>query len=93
MTKFELSKAIAAKTCLTNEKAEQAIEAFISITKRELEKGNDVTLRGFATFTTKIRKAKKARIFSTGKTIVVPEHIEPVVKFCERLRVKVGKIK
>lgn len=80
MRKLELVKAISEETGVDVATVSTVIESFMHIVKRTIMKGDKVFLRHFATFTTKIRAPKKARIISKGVTIDVPEHTIPYMK-------------
>lgn len=64
------------------DKAEVAssLEAFFSVVKNSLAKGENVYVRGFGSFVVKHRKEKVGRIISQNKSIVIPAHNVPSFK-------------
>lgn len=83
MTKLDLVKAIAEKAGTTNKDADTFLNAFIDVVSENLEKGLDVSIIGFGTFSVAERSARKARNFQTGELVDVAA--SKTVKF------KVGK--
>lgn len=79
MNKTELIASIAKKTDLTNAKAGQALEAFMSSVTESLTSGDAVTIPGFGSFTAVQREARKGRNPQTGAPITIPA--KKVVKF------------
>lgn len=80
MTKAEIAHAISAKTGIEKKDAMNIIEAFMATVKENMEKGEEVYLRGFGSFIIKHRAAKTARNISKNVTMVVPEHDIPAFK-------------
>ena len=80
MTKKELAGATAKKVNdlvgynanVSAQTAESVINAALEVIKEAVYKGDDVTLRGFGTFTHKNRAAKTARNINTGEAVHVP---------------------
>ena len=83
MNKQELITAIAEKANLSKVGAGKALNAFLSSISSALEKGDNVALTGFGSFSTKDRAARVGRNPQTGKNINIPA--KRIVKF------KVGK--
>ena|ERR1051326_4992178 len=84
MTKIELSKAIAAQTGLETKEVVGIVEAFMSIVKDSMCKGNNIYLRGFGTFHIVKRAKKPGQLInvkdgSSRGTIMIPAH--HIVKF------------
>jgi len=79
MNKSELVSAIAKESKLTKTQAAKALDAFLSVTKKALAKGEDVRLVGFGTWSVKKRSARKGRNPRTKKEITIPA--KKVVKF------------
>lgn len=89
MTKKELSKKVAARlSCVSASEAQTVIEAVMGVIKASVAKGNGVYLRGFGTFTTKLRAEKKARNISKGVEMIVPAHNIPYFKPSKEFKVK-----
>ena len=83
MTKSDLVKAVADKARTTIKKADAFLKTFVDIVSENLEKGNDVSIIGFGTFSVVERSARKARDFQTGKIIDIAAS--------KTVRFKVGK--
>ncbi len=77
ITKKELAYTIHKKTGVMEERAVLVIDAMMAIINEELALGNDIALRTFGTFGTKIAKARKGRIVTTGEIIDVPAKYKP----------------
>ena len=80
MTKAEIAHAISAKTGIEKKYALNIIEAFMATVKENMEKGEEVYLRGFGSFIIKHRAEKTARNISKNVTLIVPEHNIPAFK-------------
>lgn len=80
MTKAELVNQIAAQTGYDKVTVLNVVEAFMENVKGSIVAKENVYLRGFGTFQTKVRKEKVARNISKNTTIVVPEHVIPAFK-------------
>lgn len=94
MRKQELADKVAEITGMSKLDARKAIDATVQVTKESVANGESIFIRGFGTFETKIRKAKKARVISTGETIMVPERKVPTFKPCFSFKEEVqnGKV-
>jgi len=79
MNKAELIAAMAENAGLTKVDAHKALDAFIAATKKELKKGEKITLIGFGTFSVTKRKARTGLNPQTKKAIKIPA--KKVVKF------------
>ena len=80
MTKAVIAHAISAKTGIEKKDALNIIEAFMATVKENMEKGEEVYLRGFGSFIIKHRAEKTARNISKNVTLIVPEHNIPAFK-------------
>ena len=74
MTQGELIKKISAKFFLTQPEVKEIIKYLLEKITTELQKNDRVYLRGFGSFKSITRKAKKVRHPKTKKMITVPEH-------------------
>lgn len=83
MTKAEIVAEISRQTGIEREKTLNVLEAFMRIVKDQTCSGEDIFLRGFGTFTTKVRARKVGRIIKENKSVEVPEHKIPYFKPCE----------
>jgi DNA-binding protein HU-beta len=73
VNKLELVAKIVKDTGLTKVGAAGAVESLLDGIRKSLKKGNSVTLVGFGTFQTSVRKARTARNPQTGATVKVPK--------------------
>lgn len=91
MNKAGLTDAVAAKTGLSKKDSDKAISAVFDTIKTALASGDKVSLIGFGTFETKVRKARIARNPRTKETINLPEQTIPVFKAGSALKNEVSK--
>lgn len=91
MTKQEVAAKVAEKTNIGQHQAVRAIETVMEVITEAVCSGDEVTLRGFGTFKTVVRRAKKARDISRGETITLPETKKPVFKPCKDFISRVRK--
>ena len=80
MTKAEIVAEIANKTGIEKVAVQATVEAFMETVKKSLEKGDNVYLRGFGSFTIKERAEKTGRNISKNTTIIIPAHNIPAFK-------------
>lgn len=78
MTKQEVAAKVAEKTNIGQHQAVKVVETVMEVITEAVCGGNEVTLRGFGTIKTVVRRAKKARDISRGETITLPETKKPV---------------
>jgi len=86
MTKADIVNSVAAATGITKTETEAVIDGFIITIINTLKRGENVDLRGFATFTVKKRKSKIARNPKTGETIELKERYVPTVKISKQFK-------
>lgn len=91
MTKQEVATSVAKKIDIDHRQAVKAVEAVMETIMDAVSGGDEVTLRGFGTFKTVIRRAKKARDISRRETIMIPEAKKPVFKPCKNFVSRVRK--
>ena len=72
MNKAQLVEKLAKQTQLTKNQSEAVFDAALEIIQRAVEKGEDVKLVGFGTFSAVQRKAKKGRNPKTGESVAIP---------------------
>ncbi|MES5135887.1 HU family DNA-binding protein [Prevotella amnii] len=89
MTKNEILSEVMEETDLTRSQAAKAYEAIINAIKKSLIKGEDVTLRGFATL--KVTTIKQRVSGLHGKRSIVPEHKTVKIKACQKLKKLINK--
>lgn len=79
MNKADLIENIAKAAEVTKSQAATAVDTFITSLEKALKKGDRITLVGFGTFSTSVRKAREGRNPATGKKIKIPK--KKVVRF------------
>lgn len=86
MIKRELAIKVARRLKLTNYEAERFIDTVIFEMKHAIDAGDEITLRGFGTLSTTVRRAKVGRLLkgpsAKGKTVeplIIPA--KRIVKF------------
>ena len=80
MKKADLIKGIAQKAGITNEQAQNALEATLDLIKQSVVEQEDrITLHGFGTFAPSVRKARTGINLATKEKDEIPEC--KVVKF------------
>lgn len=72
MNKSELIDAIAAKSGLTKTDSGKALDAFTAVVKETLQKGDDIALVGFGSFTVAERAERKGLNPRTKESITIP---------------------
>ena len=80
MTKAELVNAIAIRTGYDRVTIMNIVETAMEEVKKNVINGENVYLRGFGSFITKVRKQKVARNITKKESIIVPEHNSPAFK-------------
>ena len=80
MNKGELIEAVAEAANLSKSDADAAVEAVIKSITGSLQKGENVTLVGFGTFTVKRRAARTGRNPRTGEPLQIPASNAPGFK-------------
>ncbi|UNU73024.1 HU family DNA-binding protein [Moraxella nasovis] len=91
MNKSELIDSIKAETGLSKDDATKAVNAFISSVQGALERGDDVVLVGFGTFSVKERAARTGRNPQTGETLEIAASKVPGFRAGKGLKDAVNK--
>ena len=86
MTKAEIVREVSKSTGIEATVVQAAVEGFMEAVKGSLAKGENVYLRGFGTFESKVRKQKTARNIAKNTTVIIPEHKVPVFKPCPEFK-------
>jgi DNA-binding protein HU-beta len=86
MNKGELIEAVAAAADLTKADATKAVEAFIDTVTRTLQKGDQVAIIGFGSFSVKSRAARQGRNPKSGEPISIPASRVPGFKAGKALK-------
>ena len=79
MNKNELAVQMVKDSSITKTDALNVIDAFVDIVTDEMKKNGKLTIVGFGTFKTIVKKQKKGRNPKTGAEIIIPKR--KVVKF------------
>lgn len=80
MTKAELVNAIAIQTGYDKTSIMNIVESAMDNIKKSVAGGENVYLRGFGSFISKVRRRKIARNISKNTAMEVPEHKIPAFK-------------
>ena len=92
MNKADLVNEISSRTGLTKTKTNDVVDAIVESIQGALAKGEKVTLVGFGTFDTIVRKERKGRNPKTGEKIPVPPKKLPFFKVGKELKERIDKI-
>jgi len=77
MTRADLNQEISSKSKLNAVDVSAITETLFEIIKDEIAKGNKITFKGFGTFKTKKRAAKKVQLIKQKQTVDLAEHFIP----------------
>ncbi|MBP3608389.1 MAG: HU family DNA-binding protein [Treponema sp.] len=91
MNKAELVDAIAKDTGLTKKDTELVVKSFVENVSKSLEKGEDVQLIGFGTFSVGERAARTGHNPKTGEKITIKASKAPKFKAGKSLKDRVNK--
>ena len=91
MNKSELIAAIVEETKFDKKEAEAFLKSFTENVAKSLEKGEDVQLIGFGTFSVVERAARSGRNPKTGETITISASKLPKFKPGSALKARVNK--
>lgn len=91
MNKAELVDAIAKDTGLTKKDTELVVKSFVENVSKSLEKGEDVQLIGFGTFSVGERAARTGHNPKTGEKITIKASKAPKFKAGKALKDRVNK--
>lgn len=80
MNKSDLVREIANRTGLTQIESRTAIDSLVNVIGKEVGSGRSVNLRGFGTFKSVVREARKAQHPRTRRPISVPRKKVPVFR-------------
>lgn len=72
MTKYEIIKALASRSGLTNAEAKRCINNFLNILAQSVQRGERVCFPGFGAFHVKRFKARPGRNPQTGAPLYIP---------------------
>jgi len=86
VNKAELIEAVAESADISKASATRAVDTMVEQITQALQKGDQVTLVGFGTFTVKSRAARTGRNPRTGETINIPASKNPTFKAGKALK-------
>jgi DNA-binding protein HU-beta len=90
VTKADVIAEIAEKTGIDKADVSTTVEAFFSVVKNSMAKGENIYVRGFGSFVNKKRAKKIARNISRNTAIIIDEHYIPSFKpskvFVEKIK-------
>ena len=93
MTKADIVSQIAEQTGMEKHDVQITVEAFMHTVRDNVERGDNVYLRGFGSFIVKTRAEKTGRNILAKKSIRIPAHNIPAFKpakvFTNRVKSKV----
>lgn len=89
MTKSELIDVIAQRKKLSRKEAELVVNTVLKEVSDSLGRGERVELRGFGSFSVKVRPAREGRNPKTGEKVHVAEKKVPFFKAGKELRQRV----
>lgn len=94
MTKADIVSQIADQTGMEKHDVQITVEAFMRTVRDNMERGDNVYLRGFGSFIVKTRAAKTGRNILAKKSILIPAHnipaFKPAKEFLENVKEKVA---
>ncbi len=87
MTKSDLVQQLSEKvTTLTKKECEVIVDTVFQNMKDALHRGEKIEIRGFGSFTVRVRRAKEGRNPKTGEKVAIPEKRIPFFKVGKELR-------
>lgn len=87
MNKAELISAMAEDCGLTKKDTEKVLMSFLKVTSEALSKGEKISLIGFGTFETRVRKARVGRNPRNPEEVIeIPSSTVPVFKAGKNLK-------
>ena len=91
MTKSELiSKIISKNSYLYHKDVYKIIDTLFNCVTNALKDGDRVELRGFGTFTTKLRNARIGRNPKTGDPVAIPQKKMPFFKMGKSMKERIN---
>ena len=87
MTKSDLVQKLSEQvTTLTKKECEVIVDTVFGHMKESLQRGEKIEIRGFGSFTVRVRRAKEGRNPKTGEKVSIPEKRIPFFKVGKELR-------
>lgn len=87
MTKSDLVQMLSEKlSTLTKKECEVIVDTVFQNMRDALQRGEKIEIRGFGSFTVRVRRAKEGRNPKTGEKVFIPEKRIPFFKVGKELR-------
>ncbi len=87
MTKSDLVQTLSEKiSTLTKKECEVIVDTVFQNMRDALHRGEKIEIRGFGSFTVRVRRAKEGRNPKTGEKVSIPEKRIPFFKVGKELR-------
>jgi len=87
MTKSDLVQTLSEKiSTLTKKECEVIVDTVFQNMRAALHRGEKIEIRGFGSFTVRLRRAKEGRNPKTGEKVSIPEKRIPFFKVGKELR-------
>jgi integration host factor subunit beta len=87
MTKSDLVQTLSEKiSTLTKKECEVIVDTVFQNMRDALHRGEKIEIRGFGSFTVRLRRAKEGRNPKTGEKVSIPEKRIPFFKVGKELR-------
>ena len=87
MTKSDLVQTLSEKiSTLTKKECEVIVDTVFQNMRDALHRGEKIEIRGFGSFTVRVRRAKEGRNPKTGEKVFIPEKRIPFFKVGKELR-------
>lgn len=87
MTKSDLVQMLSEKIgTLTKKECEVIVDTVFQNMRDALQRGEKIEIRGFGSFTVRVRRAKEGRNPKTGEKVFIPEKRIPFFKVGKELR-------
>jgi len=90
MTKADIVRVLADQVGLTRREATQVLSVVLDGVVEAINRGEKVELRGFGSFRTRQRQARRGRNPRTGSEVLVPAKVVPYFKPGRQLRESLG---
>ncbi len=92
MTKSDLVQNLSEKiSTLTKKECEVIVDTVFQNMRAALHRGEKIEIRGFGSFTVRVRRAKEGRNPKTGEKVSIPEKRIPFFKVGKELRELVNR--
>ena len=80
MTRMDIAREVAKQANIPVSTADEALVAAFQAISSSLAKGESVYIRGFGTFETTERAARKGRLVSAGEFVSIPARVVPTFR-------------